>query len=95
MTDLFEGSIIRCLRRLDELLKQMEEAAKVIGNKELENKFKESSKKLKKGIVFAASLYLWNNVYIYNLIMTDKNCFEPICEKEDILNMKPKRRSKL
>lgn len=34
-------------------------------------------------------------VYIYNLIMTDKNCFEPICEKEDILNMKPKRRSKL
>ncbi|CAD8110149.1 unnamed protein product [Paramecium primaurelia] len=58
MTDLFEGSIIRCLRRLDELIKQMEEAAKVIGNKELENKFKESSKKLKKGIVFAASLYL-------------------------------------
>ncbi len=42
----------------------MEEAAKVIGNKELENKFKDSSKKLKKGIVFAASLYLWN-MFIY------------------------------
>lgn len=32
-TDSFEGSIIRTLRRLDELLKQMENAAKVIGNK--------------------------------------------------------------
>lgn len=45
----------------------MEEAAKVIGNKELENKFKESSKKLKKGIVFAASLYLW--LCIYSIII--------------------------
>ncbi|CAD8124566.1 unnamed protein product [Paramecium sonneborni] len=27
--------------------------------------------------------------------MSDKNCFEPICEKEDILNFKSKKRSKL
>lgn len=32
MSDSFEGSIIRTLRRLDELLKQMDNAAKVIGN---------------------------------------------------------------
>jgi len=30
--DVYEGSIIRCMRRLDELLKQMSKAAKVIGN---------------------------------------------------------------
>jgi len=34
-TDSFEGSIIRTLRRLDELLKQMDNAAKVIGNRVL------------------------------------------------------------
>jgi len=57
-TDSFEGSIIRTLRRLDELLKQMDNAAKVIGNRDLSEKFVEASKCLKRGIVFAASLYL-------------------------------------
>ena len=32
MADVYEGTIIRCLRRLDELLKQFGEAAKSIGN---------------------------------------------------------------
>lgn len=58
MTPLFEGSIIRCLRRLDELLKQLSSAAKAIGNTALEEKFEEASKTLKRGIVFAASLYV-------------------------------------
>ena len=57
-TDLFEGSIIRSLRRLDELLKELQNAAKSIGNVALEEKFKQASYSLKKGIVFAASLYL-------------------------------------
>lgn len=35
------GSIIRCMRRLEELLRQMCQAAKAIGNTELENKFAE------------------------------------------------------
>ncbi len=35
----FSGSIIRCMRRLEELLRQMCQAAKAIGNTELENKF--------------------------------------------------------
>ena len=39
MTDVFEGSIIRCIRRLEEVLRQMCQAAKTIGNTELENKF--------------------------------------------------------
>ena len=41
MTDVFEGSMIRCMRRLEELLRQMCQASKAIGNTELENKFAE------------------------------------------------------
>uniref|UniRef100_A0A087XC50 Exosome RNA helicase MTR4 n=2 Tax=Poecilia formosa TaxID=48698 RepID=A0A087XC50_POEFO len=58
MTDVFEGSIIRCMRRLEEVLRQMCSAAKAIGNTELENKFSEGITKIKRDIVFAASLYL-------------------------------------
>jgi ATP-dependent RNA helicase DOB1 len=35
------GSIIRCMRRLEETLRQMVQSAKAIGNTELENKFNE------------------------------------------------------
>jgi hypothetical protein len=41
MTDVFEGSIIRAMRRLEELLREMAMASKAIGNIELENKFSE------------------------------------------------------
>jgi ATP-dependent RNA helicase DOB1 len=58
LTDIFEGSIIRALRRLEELLRQMVCAAKQIGNVELEKKFTEGITLIKRDIVFAASLYL-------------------------------------
>uniref|UniRef100_A0A1X7UR54 Exosome RNA helicase MTR4 n=1 Tax=Amphimedon queenslandica TaxID=400682 RepID=A0A1X7UR54_AMPQE len=58
MTDVFEGSIIRCIRRLEEILRQMCQAAKTIGNTELENKFAQGIMRIKRDIVFAASLYL-------------------------------------
>ncbi|KAG5458922.1 MAG: NUC185 domain-containing protein [Olpidium bornovanus] len=58
MTDIFEGSIIRNFRRLDELLCQMSSTAKAIGNGPLENKFTAGIAKIKRDIVFAASLYL-------------------------------------
>uniref|UniRef100_A0A336LNC0 CSON004141 protein n=1 Tax=Culicoides sonorensis TaxID=179676 RepID=A0A336LNC0_CULSO len=58
MTDIFEGSIIRCMRRLEELLRQMVQASKTIGNVDLENKFSDAGRLLKRDIVFAASLYL-------------------------------------
>lgn len=58
MTDSFEGTIIRCLRRLEELLRQLTVAAHTIGDVDLEKKFEEGGKKLKRDIVFAASLYL-------------------------------------
>ncbi|KAJ0396820.1 hypothetical protein P43SY_006597 [Pythium insidiosum] len=58
MTEAFEGSIIRCLRRLEELLRQLTLAAHTIGDIELEKKFAEGGEKIKRDIVFAASLYL-------------------------------------
>ncbi|KAK5644373.1 hypothetical protein RI129_005673 [Pyrocoelia pectoralis] len=58
MTDIFEGSIIRCMRRLEELLRQMVQASKTIGNTDLEDKFNTAIKIIKRDIVFAASLYL-------------------------------------
>nr|XP_002131169.1 exosome RNA helicase MTR4 [Ciona intestinalis] len=58
MTDVFEGSIIRCMRRLEELLREMCHAAKAIGNTHLENKFSEGIQLIKRDIIFAASLYL-------------------------------------
>lgn len=58
MTSIFEGNIIRHIRRLEELLRQMSCAAKAIGNTQLEAKFNEGILKIKRDIVFAASLYL-------------------------------------
>ncbi|KAF5399384.1 Superkiller viralicidic activity 2 [Paragonimus heterotremus] len=58
MTDLFEGTIIRTLRLLEELLRQMANAARTIGSATLETKFSEAIEKIKRDIVFAASLYL-------------------------------------
>jgi len=58
MTSAFEGSIIRFIRRLEELLRQLSDAARAIGNTELEAKFAEGILKIKRDIVFAASLYL-------------------------------------
>lgn len=58
MTTIYEGSIIRYMRGIEEILKQLFKAAKNIGNSDLEVKFSEAIKRLKRGIVFAASLYL-------------------------------------
>ncbi|WKX94370.1 hypothetical protein Q1695_011546 [Nippostrongylus brasiliensis] len=57
-TDIFEGSIIRCLRRLEEVLREMVNAAKSMQNQELEQKFEDARTRIKRDIVFAASLYL-------------------------------------
>ncbi|KAL2329452.1 hypothetical protein Fmac_017033 [Flemingia macrophylla] len=58
ITQVFEGSLIRAIRRLEEVLQQLIEAAKSIGETQLEAKFGEAVSKIKRDIVFAASLYL-------------------------------------
>jgi ATP-dependent RNA helicase DOB1 len=57
-TDLFEGSVVRVVRRLEELVRELILAAKSIGHKDLEAKLMEGRTKLRRGIIFAASLYL-------------------------------------
>jgi len=54
----FEGSIIRVIRRLEELTRQLADAARAIGDEALEAKFRDASAKMRRNIVFAASLYL-------------------------------------
>lgn len=58
MTNVYEGSLIRLFRRLEELLRQMAEGAKVMGSEELKDKFELSLSKVKRDIVSFNSLYL-------------------------------------
>lgn len=58
MTNTYEGSLIRLFRRLEELLRQMAQAAKVMGNDDLTKKFEDSLSKIRRDIVAAQSLYL-------------------------------------
>ncbi|KAK4958330.1 ATP-dependent RNA helicase mtr4 [Elasticomyces elasticus] len=58
MTEVYEGSLIRLFRRLEELLRQMAQGAKVMGSEELEKTFEAALLKVRRDIVAAQSLYL-------------------------------------
>ena len=58
IANIFEGGLIRVFRRLEELLRQMGQAAHVMKSDELAAKFEESLKKIRRSIVAAQSLYL-------------------------------------
>jgi ATP-dependent RNA helicase DOB1 len=58
MTDVYEGSLIRLFRRLEELLRQIAQAAKVMGSDDLELKFTAALGMVRRDIVAAQSLYL-------------------------------------
>lgn len=58
MTDVYEGSLIRLFRRLEELLRQIAQASRVMGSEELEQKFELALTKVRRDIVAAQSLYL-------------------------------------
>jgi antiviral helicase SKI2 len=57
LTDVQEGVIVRTIQRLDETLRDVKDAARVIGDSVLYQKMDESSGAIKRDIVFAASLY--------------------------------------
>ena len=57
-TDLFEGTVIRAMRRLDELMMELHRAASAVGDETLAEKFAAGAEDLRHGIVFATSLYL-------------------------------------
>lgn len=58
MTEAFEGDIVRVLRSVYELMQQLIKATRIMGNTELENKFEAACTSIKRGVVFAASLYV-------------------------------------
>ncbi|KAJ3283372.1 hypothetical protein HK104_010409 [Borealophlyctis nickersoniae] len=57
LTDVLEGSIVRCIVRLDETCREVRGAARLIGDANLYRKMEEASESIKRDIVFAASLY--------------------------------------
>jgi len=58
LTDIPEGSIVRCILRLNETLKDVRNAARVIGDPQLYQTMERCSELVKRDIVFAASLYV-------------------------------------
>ncbi|SCV00322.1 LANO_0F06282g1_1 [Lachancea nothofagi CBS 11611] len=58
MTDVYEGSLIRMFKRLEELIKELVDVANTIGNAMLREKMEAASKLIHRDIVSAGSLYL-------------------------------------
>lgn len=58
LTEAQEGSIVRCITRLDELCREVRNCARVVGNPTLYRKMEAASVAIKRDIVFAASLYV-------------------------------------
>eukprot|EP00887_Chlorella_sp_A99_P001266 scaffold14.g1266.t1 len=58
LTDVMEGSIVRCVVRLDETCREFRDAARVMGNTALFAQMDRASQLIKRDVVFAASLYL-------------------------------------
>ena len=58
ITQVFEGSLIRAIRRLEEVLQQLILAAKSEKQSSSQNSKMHAVSKIKRDIVFAASLYL-------------------------------------
>ncbi|XP_076045044.1 superkiller complex helicase subunit twister [Oratosquilla oratoria] len=56
-TDVQEGITVKCIQRLDETLRDVRNAARIIGEPTLYQKMEEASTAIKRDIVFAASLY--------------------------------------
>ncbi|KAL7016749.1 hypothetical protein ACKWTF_010116 [Chironomus riparius] len=62
LTDIKEGVIVRCIQQLHETLRDVKDAARIIGDPVLHSKMEEASNSIKRDIVFAASLYTSNDV---------------------------------
>ncbi|KAJ1929280.1 Antiviral helicase ski2, partial [Linderina pennispora] len=57
LTDTQEGIIVRCILRIDDVLKNCMSAALLVGDTELKLKLQAASEMIRRDIVFAASLY--------------------------------------
>jgi len=57
-TNVLEGSIVRCITRLDETCRDLRNAARVIGDAPLYSKMVRASELIRRDIIFAPSLYV-------------------------------------
>ncbi|XP_061521244.1 helicase SKI2W [Phycodurus eques] len=57
LTDIQEGTVVRCIQRLDEVLKEVRQAARIVGDSVLGSKMEKASLAIRRDIVFTASLY--------------------------------------
>lgn len=57
LTDVAEGSIVRCITRLDETLREVRNAARIMGDPTLFRKAETASAAISRDVIFAASLY--------------------------------------
>ncbi len=66
LTDIKEGVIVRCIQQLHETLRDVKDAARIIGDPVLHSKMEEASLIIKRDIVFAASLYTSSDTLTLN-----------------------------
>lgn len=64
LTRVQEGIIVRCIQRIDEMLKELMAAANLIGDVELAGKIAEASKCIRRDIVFSVSLYVQDTIAV-------------------------------
>ncbi|XP_066938554.1 superkiller complex protein 2 [Macrobrachium rosenbergii] len=57
LTDVQEGIVVKCIQRLDEVLKDVRNAGRITGDVRLQEKMMEASTAIKRDIVFTPSLY--------------------------------------
>jgi antiviral helicase SKI2 len=57
LTDVLEGSIVRCIVRLSETCREVSGAARLVGDARLYRSMEEAAQLIRRDIVFAASLY--------------------------------------
>ena len=58
LTDVQEGAIVRTITRLDEMCRDVRNAARIMGDAALYEKMEAASSAIKRDIVFSASLYV-------------------------------------
>ncbi|KAL9658566.1 hypothetical protein ABK040_006104 [Willaertia magna] len=59
LTTIPEGTIVRTISQLDQALRDVRNAARIIGDANLYQKMEEASRKIRRDIVFCASLFLF------------------------------------
>lgn len=57
LTDVLEGTIVRCIVRLDEVLRECQSAARTVGDTAMYTKIEQCRELIKRDVVFSASLF--------------------------------------